>query len=89
MKKVYEKPLISFENFALSTNIAGDCNVKTETPSYGQCAYVVSAGTQSWNIFLSTMTGICTTTEDFDGVADDAYNKICYNTPFGESLFNS
>lgn len=37
MKKVYKKPMIMFESFASSVNIAGDCEVKTNTPNTKQC----------------------------------------------------
>ena len=85
MKKVYTKPEIIFENFALSSNIAGGCEVRTNTPSQGNCAYIVNAGPVTFNIFLSDMQGICTTTE-----ADGDYNGICYHVPTEtNNLFNS
>lgn len=85
MKKRYEKPQIVFEDFTLSTNIAGDCDVKTWTPNSGKCAYPVKdefLGTL--NIFTSEMVGICTTPEK-----DGEYNGICYHAPYGDNLFNS
>lgn len=84
MKKHYEKPQIMFEDFTLSTNIAGTCTVKTWTPNSGECAYPVTdefLGTV--NVFTSS-TQACTTTED-----DGEYNGICYHVPFGDNLFNS
>ena len=89
MKKVYVKPEIMFESFASSTNIAGNCNVPTNTPHYTTCAYVVENDLtgDKWHIFLSDME-ICTTSEVKDG-EDEAYNGVCYETPFGKSLFNS
>lgn len=89
MKKKYEKPVILFDNFALSTNIAGDCGKKTNTPAQGTCAYVVTAGPKTWNVFMSDME-LCTTSEATDGAADGAYNGICYHIPTeGYNLFNS
>ena len=85
MRKAYSKPEILFESFTLNTNIAGDCNKKTNTPAQYSCAYEIEdefLGTLK--IFLDTMTGICFTTE-----ADGEYNGICYHTPYGENLFNS
>ena len=84
MKKRYEKPQIVFESFEMSTNIAGDCEIKTNTPSAENCAYEV------YDEFLGTVflfvTGVsaCTTKE-----ATGAYDKICYHVPYGENLFNS
>ena len=94
MKKAYVKPEIMFESFASSTNIAGNCSVPTNTPHYTTCAYVVKDDLldQEWHVFLSSMEGICTTSEADDGFEDGAhgrYDKICYETPFGKSLFNS
>lgn len=85
MKKTYEKPEIMFENFTLTTNIAGDCEVKTWTPNSGNCAYEITDEFGDTSaIFTSAMTGICTTTE-----ADGEYNGICYHVPYGDNLFNS
>lgn len=88
MKKTYTKPEILFENFSLSTNIAGTCDIKTNTPAQGTCAYVVTAGPLTWNVFTSGISA-CTTSEAEDGAADGAYNGICYDVPFGDNLFNS
>lgn len=84
MKKVYSKPEIFFEDFTLTTNIAGDCEHKTNTPSSYQCGVNASG----INVFLEGMTGC----EDFEVVAvggDGEFNNICYHVPYGENLFNS
>lgn len=84
MKKTYVKPEIMFENFALSTNIAGDCEVKTWTPNSGSCAYEVKDEFgDTYNVFLTEMSA-CTTKPQ-----EGAYNNICYHVPYGENLFNS
>lgn len=84
MKKMYFKPQIAFESFELSTNIAGDCEVKTWTPSQGNCAYKVDAGAfGTINVFLDTIAA-CTTHP-----SDGAYDEICYDVPYGDNLFNS
>lgn len=84
MKKAYTKPAIMFEDFTLSTNIAGDCETKTNTPNSGNCAYTVyDEFLGKLDVFLSDM-NICTTKE-----ADGEYNGICYQVPYGENLFNS
>lgn len=82
MKKVYNKPEIMFENFSLSTNIASDCEVKTNLLSSGSCGYQPDRFNY---IVFTTNTGSCTYKED-----DGEYNGVCYHTP-GEAknLFNS
>lgn len=82
MKKSYTKPQIVFESFVLSTNIAGNCEVKTWTPNSGTCAYPVTEGDFTWNIFLDSVTA-CTTTQ-----AEGDYG-VCYHTFENSSLFNS
>ena len=86
MKKAYFKPEILFEDFTLTTHIASDCEVKTNTPSQGQCGINASG----INIFLEGMNGC----KDFGFVevkpgGDGSFGKICYHVPFGENLFNS
>ena len=84
MKKAYSKPEIFFEDFTLTTNIAGTCEHKTNTPSSWQCGVNASG----INVFLEGMTGC----EDFAvGAAggDGEFNNICYHVPYGENLFNS
>ena len=84
MKKTYNKPEIMFESFTLSTNIAGDCKVKTWTPNSGSCAYEVKDEFgDTYNVFTSAVT-LCTTHEE-----DGEYSNICYDVPYGDNLFNS
>lgn len=81
MKKMYYKPEILFENFVMSTNIAGDCGTLINNASYETCAYITRSG---HHVFTSNY-GVCTTTED-----DGDYNGICYHVPVeAEALFNS
>lgn len=85
MKKVYMKPQIMFESFALSTSIAGDCGIRTNTPSDGNCGYEMTDefGDVS-TLFLDSMTGVCSTYQP------DGYNGICYDVPTDTgNLFNS
>lgn len=83
MKKEYVKPIILFESFSLSTNIAADCENKTHLPAENQCGiWLEGVG----NTFISGMTGC----EDFTLSEDDEYNGICYHTPTeGNNLFTS
>lgn len=85
MKKTYVKPQIMFESFALSTNIAGDCEVKTWTPNSGTCAYEVDMGAfGKRNVFLDEIAA-CTTVP-----ADGMYDNFCYHVPTeAYNLFNS
>lgn len=85
MKKAYSKPRIVFEDFTLNTHIASDCEVKTNTPSSGQCG-VNFSGEQ---VFMEGMTGC----EGFPiiGVGGDGqFANLCYHVPNGDNnLFNS
>lgn len=81
MKKKYSKPLITYEDFCLSENIAGNCEVKTWTPAQYQCPYLTRDGHQ---VFVTPILG-CTTKE-----ADGEYNGVCYHVPVANhTLFNS
>lgn len=84
MKKLYSKPAIAFENFAMSTNIAGDCKTIIDNQSSGNCAYFTTDefGTV-YHVFVGDVQA-CTTHE-----ADGEYDSVCYQVPYGESLFNS
>lgn len=82
MKREYRKPEIMFEDFTLSTNIAGDCEVKTNTASKGDCAYGEDTDF-GVAIFLSTISD-CIYQQ-----AEGEFNSICYHTFEGNSLFNS
>jgi hypothetical protein len=57
MKKVYTKPEIMFEDFTLSTNIAGDCEGEFVNATKGSCAVTGTGGVMifSENITLFYM----------------------------------
>jgi hypothetical protein len=83
MKREYKKPIVVFESFCVSTNIAADCEHKTKLPSpneqYG-CGYEIRGAI----VFTSQVQG-CTYEE-----ADGDHNGICYHNPSETSnLFNS
>lgn len=84
MKKKYIKPNIIFESFTLSTNIAGDCEVKTNLPSNNTCGMDFSG----LHVFLDSVTG-CSDIQITDEGGDGDFNQICYHVPSGENLFNS
>ena len=87
MKKRYEKPQIVFEDFTLSTNIAGDCGTIIDGQSLGNCAL---EGTGGINVFILGVFACEFTPTDMGFVNDDAYDGICYHVPIpSQSLFNS
>ena len=73
-----------FECFTLSTNIAGDCEIKTNLPSNTTCGMDFSGIT----IFLDTMNGCSGQGITSEG-GDGEFNGICYHVPYGQNLFNS
>ena len=87
MKREYSKPMIMFENFTLSTNIAGDCEYKTNSPSASNCG--IEYGSEI--LFLDSVTSVCTDKvgiTDFGG--DGEYNGYCYHVySNGKNIFNS
>jgi hypothetical protein len=88
MKKRYSKPDIAFESFSLSTSIAGNCEVKTDTKGGGECAYPMDG---LGNVFLTTIqackaVGGTPITDEQSLV----FNGFCYHVPTENShLFNS
>ena len=86
MKKAYAKPVILFESFSLSSNIAGDCEEIVDTQSRGNCGLEFGDLT----IFISEYTG-CSSNEGVSVDGDDgSWNGLCYHVPFNkENLFNS
>lgn len=89
MKKAYSKPEIVFENFSLSQNIAGDCEVQTDAHAKGQCGFDFGP----FVVFLDAANSDCTgdgRVTDYGGDGD--YNGICYhvfNNNGEYNLFNS
>lgn len=86
MKKVYSKPVIVFDNFSLSTNIAGDCEKDVTNSVKGSCGMPADdlEGFESFFIFTSAAEG-CTLEMD-----DGSHNSICYHVPTDQNeLFNS
>lgn len=81
MKKVYEKPMILFEDFTMCTNIAAGCDEIITNSTQDFCGYIMS-GNQT--IFLRTVEG-CKFHYD-----DDPSNPFCYHNPTEDkNLFNS
>ena len=88
MKKIYTKPEIVFEDFSLSTNIAGDCEPPyVSSPSKGSCAMI---GTGGIAVFTEGVISACEYDSTDLGGGEDIYNGLCYFVPTAESnLFNS
>lgn len=79
MKKTYAKPEILFEGFSMSTNIAGNCEFKTDTQTQGTCGYPTRNGV----IFILEVTG-CKYHEP------DNNDTLCYHVPTEyTNIFNS
>ena len=84
MKKPYSKPQIIFESFTLSTNLAADCELRTNLPSPNVCAY--NAGSERNPTYIFTTEGMGCVYLYPDGV----YNGYCYHNPTdSNNLFNS
>ncbi|MBE6919467.1 MAG: hypothetical protein E7469_07270 [Ruminococcaceae bacterium] len=90
MKKTYTKPEISFESFLMSTNIAGDCEIRANTnTNYNTCGHVYGD-----KILFGTDLGGCLRYEGKNqlinpgsGLTNDSF---CYHTPTEASnIFNS
>lgn len=84
MKKMYCKPEIMFESFALSTNIAASCDVVVSNHSENVCGL-------EWGDEMIFITGI-TACDNGTPVssAEGQYNGICYHVPTETSdMFNS
>lgn len=86
MKREYTKPIVVFEDFTLSTNIAGDCDRIVGNPSKGTCGILGSVPGVD-NLFSSSVT------ESLDGCQiwndTDVYDGYCYHVPQNDDLFNS
>lgn len=82
MKKVYQKPAILFESFAVSANIAGDCEKIVGNPSKDVCG--VKGSAPGVDLFIEGVTGCVIKNE-----ADD-HDGFCYHVPTDtNNLFNS
>lgn len=86
MKKVYEKPIVIFENFSLATSIASDCNQISDTQSRNQCGFDFSGVL----VFMSDMDMACKDIQVENNGGDGYWNGICYHVPAdNNNLFNS
>ena len=78
MKKTYSKPMIEFESFVMSTNIASNCEVQLGSDEL----YFEGMG------YLFTERDGCSYPPTLGG--DGPHNMICYDVPDEfHNLFNS
>lgn len=75
MKKTYNKPEISFEDFGMSSNFASTCNTKIENFQQGTC------GVQ----YFGQATIFGADNQGCDYSYDDGSFGICYYIPTGDS----
>lgn len=74
-----------FEDFTLSTNIAGDCEEIFDLQAQGVCGIPDAYGL-GMNIFNTSAGGNCF----IQGGDTDTYNGFCYHIPTeSQNLFNS
>lgn len=79
MKKAYEKPIIVFESFSLSTNIAAGCEFTNGLHDQGVCGYETRNGV----VFTTEVTG-CKYTQPDDN------DTLCYHVPTEDyNIFSS
>ena len=85
LKKLYSKPKILFEDFALNTNVAGSCERVVGTLNQGECGINFNG----WmTIFAGDVSGCMIQVED--GTTDYGNDGYCYHVPSEiYSLFNS
>lgn len=82
MKKAYTKPELYFEDFMLSSNIAGTCGQfdfgKATSGDFNTCGF------EFYGVGVVFNNGTCAlTTQDSD------FNSLCYFTASPEAIFNS
>ncbi len=82
--KAYSKPDIAFEDFSLSTSIADNCSLKTNT--YHQWSCGVQFG--SMTVFTTEVVG-CRQPGSI-AVTSGEFNGLCYHVPTnGQNAFMS
>ena len=87
MKKGYEKPLVLFENFSRSTDLAAICEKKINTQAQFDCG-IPFEGTGDFGfdftIYSDEAVGICNMEPSGE------YDRVCYHVPDESyNLFNS
>lgn len=87
MKKVYEKPMICYESFASSTNLAAGCEMIVNTSA----AYVCGIPTNFPDDFVFTegVNSACTV-PGYNDTVQNGNDTFCYHNPDGgPNVFNS
>ena len=95
MKK-YTKPIIIFESFALSTNIAGDCGRKADGPTGSFAVNGCGINYDTFNPFTGEFESVIIFTGAWSGCVDKVdpndglIDEFCYQNPSDSTkLFNS
>ena len=86
MKKVYKKPMICYESFASSTNLAAGCEKTISNQTMYVCGITTS---DPETVFFSTSVdgGDCNAPGTDDIQTNDGF---CYHNPLdSQNLFNS
>ena len=87
MKKSYTKPVILFESFMLSTNIASGCGNQAELLAADyECGKIFSNGQ---SVFMEGMYGCNDVKVVPDRDGDGQWGTFCYHIPVTETLVNS
>lgn len=74
MKREYSKPDVFFDNFSLCTSIAGNCEVKTDLKSQGECYVQFGA----LKVFTDRVVGC----SKYGIVIENGqFNGLCYHVP--------
>ena len=81
MKKKYEKPMVLFEDFTMSMNIATVCEVTTNLQGYQECGIKASDLDLSNSGIYDDTDIIFTSTEYGCSYTMSQFNKVCYDVP--------
>lgn len=89
MKRIYEKPEIMFESFALNTSISAGCEGINSSPTAGECA-IVGTGEGSGIAMFNGLIAACIFKIEDAGQSTDEYDGLCYDVFNGAgNWFNS
>ena len=75
MKKAYIKPTLSFENFKLSTSIAGTCTLDGTSSDANSCGFDIGIGV----VFITQLSGCVFESQDGTEFG------VCYDVPSADT----
>jgi hypothetical protein len=80
VKKKYGKPEVTFENFSLSSNIAGNCGSSLNHHSYDSCGcYTTSSDPLHGCVFVDNGFTVFTSSAICDVQPDSGWSQVCYH----------